>query len=62
MELEVKREPVFLPGIWRKLIYTLIMVFLVPFLTVAMTLLLIWIGINPAAWRSAAHRTRGSRG
>jgi hypothetical protein len=60
MELEVKREPVFLPGIWRKLTYTLLMGVLIPLTTIMIMLLLILIAINPSAWRQPSPRTLGS--
>jgi hypothetical protein len=59
MTLEIERAPVFLPGVWRKLTYTLIMVVLIPLSTITMMLLLILIAINPRAWRQPSHRVRG---
>jgi hypothetical protein len=61
MTLEIERAPVFLPGVWRKLTYTLIMVVLIPLSTITMMLLLILIAINPRAWRQPTHRVRGGR-
>ncbi len=61
MTLETERAPAFLPGVWRKLTYTLIMVVIIPLSVITMMLLLILIAINPSAWRQPSHRVRGGR-
>jgi len=58
MTLESKREPLFLPGIWPKLTYTVIMVVLIPLTAITLVLVMILIAINPNSWRQPSHGSK----